>query len=41
MATKNIKIQPKDDVKKKFDNRCGGKKSGCVLIDFYIIAKAA
>jgi len=37
MATKNIKIQPKDDVK----GRCGGKKSGCLLTDFYIIAKAA
>jgi|FLOH01.1.fsa_nt_gi hypothetical protein len=37
MATKNIKIRPKDDVKA----RCGGKKSGCHLTEFYIIAKAA
>jgi len=41
MASKNIKIRPKDDLKKKFDNRCGGKKGGCQLTDFYIIAKAA
>ncbi len=41
MAAKNIRIRPKDDPKKKFDNRCGGKKGGCWLQDFYIIAKAA
>lgn len=37
MAQKNIKIRPIDDVK----GRCGGKKGGCHLTDFYIIAKAA
>jgi hypothetical protein len=38
MATKNIKIQPKDESVK---GRCGGKKGGCHLTEFYIIAKAA
>ena len=32
-----IKIRPQDDVK----GRCGGKKGGCTLTDFYIDCKKA
>lgn len=35
---RSIKIRPQDESPR---NRCGGKKGGCTLTDFYIDCKKA